>query len=245
MRLTTFLLYLLFTAPAFAGSPSIVGTPVISGSLSSGNNTTTGTGSYTIATSGDDLLIVLGARLTGPFSLSSITTSSGSLTTDLAFSAPASDYVGTGIYRIHSATAQTYTITVTFNKAITAWTLHLIEVSNLNAVDGTVPAQGIGSGTAVSTGSITTSDNGDLVIAASDDNGAIATTWTSPFVSVSSSGTGIGIDLNVADYTQTSAAAISAAATLGASKQWAAPIVAYSGGTAPTIHPNQMFFGGP
>jgi len=243
-------LLLLAAQTVFAATPTIVGTPVTVGNTTSGNTSTGGTGSYTITASGDDLIIdVTAVYHTATFSLSSITTSSGSITTDKAFAASlaGSIYLGTGIYRIHNATAASYTITLSWSVSVNGWAMMLAQGHGIAGLDVAIPTQTGGSSVSPATGSITVS-SGDLVVALIGDgtggNGS-SLTWTSPFVQFAYGGfTSIGMDIFAADDAP-AAGAISAAGTFGASATWIAQIAAYSGSaTAVCTHAGITSAGG-
>lgn len=240
-RLFLSLALALFAAQAFATSPTLcMTTPCTSpagfGNTSSGNTTTTGTGTYTVQP-GDDLIILLsGQTSSSSLTLSSITTSPGTLVSDLPFAfvnaGGSGIYLGTGIYRVHNsgASAQSYTITVTWSGGTSRWGMILADGSGISSVDGTTPAQNSGSGVNVTTNSVSAT-SGDLVIAfMGDATGAGPTlTWTAPFTSFASFlPTNIGMQVGGADDSP-GTGSISAAATIGSSQQWAASIIAYSG----------------
>lgn len=208
-----------------------------------GTHTTTGTATAALSgvSASNQLLAFVFSSSTSAYSLSSFLDSVDPLTAMLSFGTQlvnASVYLGTGVYLDSAPTAGAHTVTATFSAAVNA-SVFLAEVNAGGTlsldVAGTLAN---GHSTAFATNSITSTQDGDVVIAAGPIANSTETlsgwgSFTQEQFYNGASPSGVW-----AYYVQPTHGAVSASATISATSNWLAGIVALkvtAAGSAPTV----------
>ncbi|MGC8517892.1 MAG: hypothetical protein ACP5P4_05105 [Steroidobacteraceae bacterium] len=190
-----------------------------------------------------NFLVVCTATDTDIVSLSSLTDSNGTPQTALAYAPQvAGNTPSAGIYFVPAAAAGTHTFTATFSASVDCGIFAAEFSGGATGLDVVSPLANASSGTAVTSASITPTQNGDLlfgVMAAHDAPSSI--TWNAGSLT-NISGGGFQPYATFGWLAQSTAAAIAASGTLSSSDPWGAAIAAFKVDGAPTNPPGQFFF---
>lgn len=209
---------------------------------------------FTSAEPGTSLSITLNSVTAGNFllcgfftdavitTLSSIVDSNGTPQTALAYaSATVSTSPAMGVYYEPSAAAGTHTFTGT-TAASTDIVMIAAEFSGgISSVDVVSPVAN-GVGTAISSANITPSQNNDFLFGIALAHGAPSSIsgWGAPLVAAQSGAYQPYVSWAWAQ--QGTAVAVATSATVSATSYWAAAILSFKVGSAPSITPGQFFF---
>ncbi len=194
-------------------------------------------------TAGNFLVVVVLSDYT-IVSLSSLVDSNGTPQAALAYAPAVAPTTPTaGIYFVPAAAAGAHTFTATFSASVNCGIFAAEFSGGVTGLDIVSPLATVTtSGTAISSASITPTQNGDLLFGVMGAHAAPSSiTWNSGSLT-NISGGGFQPYATFGWLPQGTAAAIAASGTLSANGYWCAAIAAFKVGSAPSARPGQFFF---
>jgi Putative Ig domain len=223
-----------------------LGTPYVVGSAAFASGTTSTVVSVSHASTLGDAITVCCSTGSNTVTPSAVTDSKSNTYTQLS-TASSSNSMDSYVFQALNATALTTsdTITVTWNSTSNGKNVVAIGCSGVatsSAFDVTATNQGSGTALTASTGTLASTSELAVAVAAFGNAGT-SITWASGWTQRATVHAGSALYTSVATQAETSTAAVTAAATLGASASWSDIIItlkAAAAGGAITITPTSL-----